>query len=274
MAAPAGPGPLASIHHKRFSMSSRQLLLLLSVYIQCSLVNAGGVTYSRGDKEAYLIARRSGSDLKDDPFHYKQIRAKSTDPSTSNANNYDDPDPCNTYLAPSSIPLAGLGLYTSKAIPKETLLGTPQLGILLQDPDFHDPSRAYQQNLLGNYVWSATPLRYGEHEVQHGESVCVGIGMMANCHYGLINVDHYSKWKNEPWLDGTDNFAVEGSKFSTMEDVGRGGYTWHSGLRYKSLRDLEAGEEMFLNYGPQVSICCAHENHILIFSDADADALL
>jgi hypothetical protein len=230
-----------------------QLAILLPTSLLLGLSNAEPITYSRGDKNAYLTARGEAVDSLD-PLQNKTIRAQLLAQNNKSIN-HDDPITCTTYLAPSSIPNAGLGLYTSVSIPAETQLSSPQVGILLQDPDFHNPSRndnnANTFNLLSNYVWSATPLTYGEHEVQHGESVCSGIGMMANCHYGLINVEIDSKWKNRPELDGTDSHSVMSSTHLTLEDVGRGSYSWHSNVQYKSLKGLEAGEEMFLSYGPQ-----------------------
>ncbi|KAL7510943.1 hypothetical protein ACHAXN_007858 [Cyclotella atomus] len=230
-----------------------QLAILLPTSLLLGLSNAEPITYSRGDKNAYLTARGEAVDSLD-PLQNKTIRAQLLAQNNKSIN-HDDPITCTTYLAPSSIPNAGLGLYTSVSIPAETQLSSPQVGILLQDPDFHNPSRndnnANTFNLLSNYVWSATPLTYGEHEVQHGESVCSGIGMMANCHYGLINVEIDSQWKNRPELDGTDSHSVMFSTHLTLEDVGRGSYSWHSNVQYKSLKGLEAGEEMFLSYGPQ-----------------------
>jgi hypothetical protein len=39
-------------------------------------------------------------------------------------------------------------------------------------------------------------------------------------------------------------------KHWTLGDVGRGAFTWLSDMRYHSLEDLQAGEEMFISYGP------------------------
>jgi hypothetical protein len=229
---------MANVMHK--------IVLALIIFAHTNkFTNASSVTYSRGDKNAYLTARKSNFDI--DPLHSRNPKSK------SDTRNYDDPNPCTTYLAPSSIPNAGLGIYTSIPLPAKTLIGSSQIGILLQDPDHHNPRRSYEFDLLTNYVWSATPLTHGVHEVSYGESICVGIGMMANCHYGLINVDHIHDWKYRPELDGTDTLNVDAGKHMTLEDVGRGGYSWHSGVKFETLRGMEAGEEMFVSYGPQVS---------------------
>lgn len=234
---------------------AHKVALLLSICLQLSRASAGGITYSRGDKNAYLTAR-GGDDSSDTDF--KTLRGqltKSTAADGAKVTNYDDPNTCSIYLAPSSIPNSGLGLYTSVPLPEGTQIGSSQVGILLQDPDFHNPSRNEVNpetfNLLGNYVWSATPLTYGEHQVQHGESVCSGIGMMANAHYGLINIDIDSTWKNKPEMDGTDSHSIMAGKHSTLSDVGRGSFSWHSNVKYHTLKSMRAGEEMFLSYGPQ-----------------------
>ncbi|KAL7486370.1 hypothetical protein ACHAW6_011963 [Cyclotella cf. meneghiniana] len=51
------------------------------------------------------------------------------------------------------------------------------------------------------------------------------------------------------WEDGTDTLAEEGSNHETLQDVGRGASSWHSGIVFQSLRDIQAGEELFINYG-------------------------
>ena len=213
-------------------------IAILAVSALATVAAAETITYSRRDKDAYIASRKS-------KHSHKPV---ATNDKTARKN--DDPNPCTIYLAPSSIPNAGLGMYTSTSIPANTTIGPPQLGLLLQDPTFHT-KHSNSFNLLSNYVWSATPLTHGEFEVTHGEAVCTGIGMMANAHYGLINVHHYDKWKSRAEQDGTDAWAVEGARHATLGDVGRGAYSWHAEVRYESL-GLTAGEEIFLSYGPQV----------------------
>ncbi|KAL7486368.1 hypothetical protein ACHAW6_011961, partial [Cyclotella cf. meneghiniana] len=214
-----------------------------------------GVTFSRGDRSGYLAARggaANDSESNDllDPSYFKLLRKKLANPDIDQVT-HDDPNECTMYLAESSIPNAGLGLYTTVPYQRHEIVGHSEIGILMQDPDFHARPNRNGIDLLSSYVWSATPLTFGEHEVGHGESVCPGIGMMSNCHFGLINVAHTSDWKKYYWQDGTDTLAVEGGKHSTLSDVGRGSFTWHGNVRYEAHKEIQIGEELFLSYGPQ-----------------------
>jgi hypothetical protein len=203
----------------------------------CNITRAtAAVAYSRGDKNAYLAARKSNFHI--DPIHSRQPKPK------TDTRNYDDPNPCTTYLAPSSIPNAGLGVYTSIPLPANTLIGSSQIGIIIEDYKFHHPDRVFR--LIENYSWSTN-----SQEVSHSDALYLFLGSMANCHYGLINVDFRTGYSNSKGQDGTDSLAIEGGKHSTLGDVGRGAFTWHSDVRYHSLEDLQAGEEMFISYGPQ-----------------------
>lgn len=172
--------------------------------------------------------------------------------SPTNQFTYDDQIPCTIYLAESSIPNSGLGMYTSIPLNEGDSIGHSEIGILNQDPQYHNPQREWEFNLLTSYVWSSTSLTNGEYEVANGEAVCPGVGMAANCHYRLVNVGFGGPPSNSlTQMDGSDSQSIEAGQHTTMDDVGRGSFSWHSDVRYQSLKALQAGEELFVNYGPE-----------------------
>ena len=111
--------------------------------------------------------------------------------------------------------------------------------------------------LLTQYPWGPGVLSGGFHEVDIGSSIIPipGLGMLANSHLGLVNMRHYDPWRVVPQtdnsIDGTESITVEGLQFSTVDDVGRGSYTYHSRVLFDATEDIEAGDELFVNYGDE-----------------------
>ncbi|KAL7468186.1 hypothetical protein ACHAXS_008404, partial [Conticribra weissflogii] len=172
----------------------------------------------------------------------------------------DDPRQCTIYLAPSSIPDSGLGMYTAVPYQKGQTFPIPEIAILLQDPAQHDVLQKFHSNLLSQYPWAAQVLTNGHLEVHSGEAMVPGLGMLANSHLGLVNARQLDYWKMQPFLDGTDSLSLEESRsFGGFDingdgciegnDVGRGAYSSHSRVVCEAQTDIQAGEELFVNYG-------------------------
>jgi len=215
--------------------------------VSCAtLSNNDDDMFTRYDRDAYLAARHGGKEETDSvgkEYSKEQIR-ELYDSRTKDQNSYDDPNQCTIYLAPSSIPNSGLGMYTTTPYQKGGLF-KPEIGIMLQEMNRHYTSEKVK--LLAQYPWAAQTLTFGNHEVGYGESIIPGLGMLANSHLGLVNVRHSEKWKIQPWIDGTDSYFRSDSL--SMEDVGRGAHSWHGRVMFEADAPIQAGEELFVSYG-------------------------
>ena len=219
-----------------------------------SFANAEPFTYSRGDLDAYLKARGTDATDTHDPSRLKALRRALQDSSIKEkpSFNHDDPQECTLYIAESSIPNAGLGIYTTIPYNRDEQIGHSEIGILLHDLQQHYPSANKEKDMFMNYFWSARNLAGGEFECTGiGSTMIPGIGMLINDHPGLRNVDHGVR---SPvirfWEDADDTLSVEGLKHATNGDVGRGASTSHSAASFFAKKSVEAGDELFISYGP------------------------
>lgn len=223
-----------------------------------SLVSIGffadgeSVTYSRGDRNAYLKARGADQTHVHHPSKLKVTRGLLKEPpnEVDPSLNYDDPRECTLYLAESSIPNAGLGMYTTVPYDSYQQIGHSELGIMMHDLRYHYPEARASKDLYMNYVWGADALAYGGFEADKGAAMIPGLGMMINDHPGLNNVISDTKLSIAMyWKDGDDSFSVEASNHDTKDDLGRGASSSHSGLKFRATKRVEAGEELFISYG-------------------------
>ena len=228
--------------------------LLVLLCLQLSLIAAAattsGVTYSRGDKNAYLTARGH----RDDPPHYnyKLLRKQQLkEPSAEQQlYNYDDPQACTIYIAQSSIPNSGLGMYTTISYPKLAPIGHSEVGVVIHDISKHYPDSDSAKDLFKNYVWGSSNVAYGKFEATASSVMMFGVGMMANDFPVLTNIQQNEhSHKTKFWKDGTDTLAIEGVKHTTVEDIGRGSSSSHSGIAFHAIKPVEAGDELFVSYG-------------------------
>jgi hypothetical protein len=181
----------------------------------------------------------------------RQNKKKSNDDNNINSQKkYSDPNnKCTTYLAPSSIPNSGLGMYTTIPYTKGDLFPLPEIGIMLHDKDAHYPQGSH--SLLTQYPWGARILSGGFHEVTTGSSMVPGLGMLANSHLGLVNMRHSDSWSIQRTTDGTESLVLEGLQSSTLDDVGRGSTSYHSRILFDVTKNIQGGEELFVNYGDE-----------------------
>jgi len=229
--------------------------------------------YSRFDRDSYFATRSGNSEgnmnknyrKPRDSLSTKRTKKRRRDHNlTSNEmdrqDSPDDPVQCTIYLAPSSIPNSGLGMYTTVPYRKGQTFPIPEIAILFQDPAQHDILQKFHANLLSQYPWAAQVVTNGHLEVHSGESMVPGLGMLANSHLGLVNARQLDYWKMQPFLDGTDSLTLEESRSYggcdsngdgriEGKDVGRGAYSSHSRMVFEAQTDIQAGEELFVNYG-------------------------
>jgi hypothetical protein len=141
---------------------------------------------------------------------------------------------CGLYLAESTIPNAGLGIFTAEAKKPNDLVGSgdvciPNIDIKYHHGDLVDP--------FNQYYWAG--IYMGMARESHGngvEAYCPGLECAINCNLALINT-HQS------------NPIYDYAGLHRARDPGAGAFTpYHNGTTYVS-RHIPAGGELFKFYG-------------------------
>ncbi len=141
---------------------------------------------------------------------------------------------CKFYIAPSSIPNAGFGVYTTEAIKKDQyLMESDAPSVMIFDGDTHYPEDRLWS--MEHYFWSGEGK--GQFECHSVEEFVVTFGTSCNFHTYLKNVA-----PEEAEYSDTLNSRKDGSP-------GIGAYSYHGGSRFMASRDIAAGEEIFADYG-------------------------
>ena len=148
------------------------------------------------------------------------------------------PAECALYLAESTIPNSGMGMFTAIDLPKGALVGSPDIAIPIIDVNWHNQA-SYQREeyhfIYENYFWSAQSMCM----VDIAESVGVmsnGFGALANSHQGLMNMD-----------EGLPRYDVAGLHRS--RDVGAGQFSPYHDREVRTSAMVPAGSELFVDYG-------------------------
>jgi len=150
--------------------------------------------------------------------------------------------PCGIYIAESSIPGSGIGLYAGVSYSKGNLIGSPDVAIQVVDRWFHhdDNVRAGQRPLdwiLSDYFWQSNTCAPAHLETYGDTGNCVvpSLGMAANSHQGLYNAKF-------------DVPRVGSAGLSRFRDPGAGAITNYR-VEFETTADLKAGTELFMDYG-------------------------
>ena len=100
---------------------------------------------------------------------------------------------CQLYMAESSIPNSGLGLFTGKTIEAFQDISFPEIVIQVVDlEENHELRRRFTENkkepdsLINHYFWNPN-YAAAEDEADDVSSIVPGVGMLANSHTGHIN---------------------------------------------------------------------------------------
>mmetsp|Transcript_10744 Transcript_10744/g.31801 ORF Transcript_10744/g.31801 Transcript_10744/m.31801 type:complete len:703 (-) Transcript_10744:22-2130(-) len=165
---------------------------------------------------------------------------------------------CEVYLAPSTIPGAGLGLFTFTPRKKDDailhgnmVLQTPDLlwhrifrhiresgrAIpLSSDEMFHVSEEVLRPRLpMDSYGWGTIGAKIS----QHDNALIPGLGMVSNFHAGQINIDSSS----DPHVDSAG--------LHRATDPGAGAFSPFYDAKFGATRDIPAGSELFIDYGEQ-----------------------
>ena len=149
---------------------------------------------------------------------------------------------CDLYMAESTIPNSGIGMFSTKPIQAEELVGNGDKCIMLLDIHNHnqDEDDDGYPDMTEDYVWDARSFGLG-HEV-HGETGSIrafwpGVNAASNYNSYLVNVD--------TTFPDYDDAGVHRS-----QSPGAGAFSpYHLGLP-KAIRYIPAGGELFKYYGP------------------------
>jgi len=148
---------------------------------------------------------------------------------------------CSIYLAESSIPNAGMGVFTSKAIPKGAQISSTGDGpvIILHDRDIMS-REAYLGFGHRNYLWDEETL--DDHEGDVNSAAVPDTGALANYHPILWNIISSI---------GIDSFVYDDSILDRNIDLGAGAFSYHKSRNTTAYRDITAGEELLHDYGEE-----------------------
>ena len=146
-------------------------------------------------------------------------------------------DKCNIYLAPSSIPDVALGVFTSCSIKKGENISMIQDGPSIA---ITDPLNATLPNSKWGwahemFTWDVS---YDNRESEYSLETVPNLGGMCNYHPYLHNAQCSQTYER-----------YDDSILSRFNDPGAGAVSYHMGKDWFATRDIEAGEEFFLDYG-------------------------
>jgi hypothetical protein len=153
---------------------------------------------------------------------------------------------CDLYIAESTIPRAGLGIFSGVAKSKGDFIGNGDKAIPVVDFSWHggdytdDPRLDEEEsaqffNPLADYVWHGVGMGM-DYETEIEDDIMAfwpGVDAMVNCNLGLLNVVYN-----------------EGGMRRNLHP-GAGGITPYGPGPTKVIRDIPAGGEIFKHYGDE-----------------------
>jgi len=141
---------------------------------------------------------------------------------------------CSLYMAQSSIPGAGFGLFTTREVPEgEGILPYADApNIVVCDYEFFDIE--HTDWLHHAYFWGSSGLL--EFECASAHESLVTFGAQCNYHTYLMNV--------QGSFIGYDDEVVD-----RFVHPSAGAFSYHKGQQFSATRTIMAGEELFADYG-------------------------
>ena len=154
--------------------------------------------------------------------------------------NDNDEDTCGLYLAESTIPGAGLGVFTSKPRQKGDHIGYGDVCIPIKDLEWQYSGGNEFVNPFGDYVWLGDPLGLKQEigPFQLISAFWPGLNAAVNCHPAILNVE-----RANPRYDNFDD-SLHRSK-----DPSVGSFSpYHNGSSIVT-HFIPEGGEFFTSYG-------------------------
>lgn len=146
------------------------------------------------------------------------------------------PQRCTLFLAESSIPNAGLGIYSGISVDANSTLPYLDVVIPIHDIELHNNYNAIIW-LLSDYTWTASKLGV-DREAKRVKALTPGLGALANNHPTLKNIAFHGV--------STDD-DQEGYRRGTNPGVGS--ITPYYGVTHYATSSIEEGSELFHDYG-------------------------
>ncbi|CAB9524160.1 Guanylate cyclase [Seminavis robusta] len=149
---------------------------------------------------------------------------------------------CGVWLAPSSIPGAGLGMFAGKDFRKgQELQPTGDIVIPIVDITYHQYALGSRYFLLfDDYIWNAHFQHMDHLGYIHVMVFSPGIGSAPNAFADIVNV-------NELHPRNSDPHGLHRSK-----DPGAGAFSTYHDRRFLACEDIQKGEELFMHYGETI----------------------
>ena len=146
---------------------------------------------------------------------------------------------CSVYIAPSSVPGGGMGMFTVKSV-KEGGVILPADGPSIPIIDYDDSQRSLDTwvDLFMGYWWENGISEPAIFEADKTAEYQITCGALPNSHPYLNNLD----------IVHPDVVPYDDSVMDRFEDPGAGAISNYMGRHSIAYMDIEAGEELFLEY--------------------------
>jgi hypothetical protein len=154
-------------------------------------------------------------------------------------NNEQNQNMCSVYLAPSSVPGGGMGMFTVKNVKRGGMIlpaDGPSIPII--DPDRSTKSEETWTGLFSGYWWESGITDPGLFEADHVAEYQITCGALPNSHPYLNNLD----------IAHPDIVPYDDSIMDRMTNPGAGAISYYEGRHTMADTDMEAGDEIFLEY--------------------------
>lgn len=149
---------------------------------------------------------------------------------------------CGVYLAPSTIPGAGMGMYAgNKEYNDGDILTDSDIVIPVFELDWHNDHGNFDF-LWNEYVWSATMFPGMDQEVEDAENIHVcsgGMGAAVNCMLPLVNA-----------MDEQESYDM-GMSGVSPQSPGAGAFTPYYGRKFVATKYIAPGAEIYADYGEE-----------------------
>ena len=145
---------------------------------------------------------------------------------------------CGLYLAPSTIPGAGLGLFAGIDFEAGEEVTPGDAMVPIRDMEWHNSVRDSSKYFLWDeYIWSGSTFTGMVEPFSDIDGASFGIGALPNCFFPLINAEDDNNSIRR------DNAGVSRTSPSI------GSFTpWHDRASH-AVQRIPAGEEIFVDYG-------------------------
>ena len=148
-----------------------------------------------------------------------------------------EPIECGIWLAKSTIPGSGLGMFAGRDFkPKEPMLESGDIVIPIVDIAINQLGDNDWEFLWDEYTWDSSSVLMEHEGLIEVNAASPGFGSAANCFLDLVNVDE--------WTPVSDTAGL-----NRREDPGAGGFSSYHDRISTANGYIKAGHELFVSYG-------------------------